>query len=91
MADKDPKIGDKATPRTDQDAWILDFALRRTMRHGKEFSDDKPLVGEPGKLRFSTSKEQTVADSGIKTASSQLSVSRGPTPMYSRAGSTVPR
>ena len=91
VADKESKAGDQAVPRTEQDSWILDFALQRTMRYGKEFSDDKPLVGEPGKLRYSTTKEQPIAASGLKAASSQLSASRGPTPMYSRAGSSVPK
>ena len=75
-------------PGSNQDSWILDFALKKTMRFGKEFSDDKPLAGEPGKLRYSITKEQPALAGGTKAASS---MSRGPTPMYSRAGSTAPK
>lgn len=89
--DQDSKSGEQAASERDQDAWVLDFALRRTMQYGKEFSDEKPLVGEPGKLRYSTTKDQPGNLNPNKTGASRLPNSRAPTPMQSRATSTVPR
>jgi hypothetical protein len=85
--EKESTAGEQVAPGTDQESWILDFALRRTMQYGKEYSDEKPLMGEPGKLRYSTTKDPAGTS---KQLPSQLSSSRNPTPAYSRAASAMP-
>lgn len=34
-------------------------ALQLTLRYGKQYADDAPLIGEPGNFRYSTSKDTT--------------------------------
>lgn len=39
------------------DERTLRAALQMTLRHGKHYGDDAPLIGEPGNFRYSTAKE----------------------------------
>lgn len=39
------------------DERTLREALQLTLRHGKQYGDDAPLIGEPGNFRYSTAKE----------------------------------
>ena len=69
----------------------LSQALQMTMRYGKEYSDEVPLMGEPGNFRFSKKPDQAPKASGaVPVASSQASGSRAATPAQSRAASVVP-
>lgn len=63
-------------------------ALRMTLHFGKEYSDDMPLVGEPGNFRFSKSKDAASQPSQTKGQSQTLSSPAG-TPSHSRAASVV--
>ena len=66
-------------------------ALQMTMRYGKEYSDEVPLVGEPGSFRFSKKTEPPPRPAGAtQVTSSQASGSRAATPALSRAASIVP-
>ena len=51
-------------------------ALRMTINHGKEYSDDMQLVGEPGNFRFSKNKDSaaTASQAKISTQASFTSV-----------------
>ncbi|ETI23646.1 hypothetical protein G647_05448 [Cladophialophora carrionii CBS 160.54] len=63
-------------------------ALRMTIAYGKEYSDDMPLVGEPGNFRFSKNKD-TAATAGQTKPQNQASSSPIGTPGHSRAGSVA--
>ncbi len=63
-------------------------ALRMTVNYGKEYSDDFPLVGEPGSFRFSKNKDATVTASQNKSQG-QTSSSPAGSPGPSRAASVV--
>ena len=62
-------------------------ALKMTVKYGKEYSDDMPLVGEPGNFRFSKSKDAAAAISQSKVQPKAASPSAA-TP-GSRAASVV--
>ena len=55
-----------------QTAWE---ALKMTVKYGKEYSDDMPLVGEPGNFRFSKSKAAVAATSQSKVQAKAASPS----------------
>jgi mediator of RNA polymerase II transcription subunit 6 len=63
-------------------------ALRMTIAYGKEYSDDMPLVGEPGNFRFSKNKDATATAGQTKAHGQTLSSPNG-TPAHSRAGSVA--
>ncbi|KIW70881.1 hypothetical protein PV04_03115 [Phialophora macrospora] len=63
-------------------------ALRMTIAYGKEYSDDMPLVGEPGNFRFSKNKDAAAAAGQTKGHGQTLSSPNG-TPGHSRAGSVA--
>ena len=90
-ADKPAEVAEPDKAQKDAESQTLLQALQMTMRYGKEYSDEVPLVGEPGNFRFSKKNEQTLKPSaGAAVASSQASGSRAGTPAYSRAASVVP-
>ncbi|KIW38548.1 uncharacterized protein PV06_09504 [Exophiala oligosperma] len=69
----------------ESDGRTLWDALRMTLQHGKEYTDDVSLVGEPGNFRFSRHREAA--------ASQSKSQPQGPstgTPIQSRAASVLP-
>jgi mediator of RNA polymerase II transcription subunit 6 len=77
---QDDTTGDSRT------AWD---ALRMTIAYGKEYSDDVPLVGEPGNFRFSKNKDISAPSSQVKGHQSQRSGTPTGTPGQSRATSVV--
>jgi mediator of RNA polymerase II transcription subunit 6 len=66
-------------------------ALQMTTRHGKEYSDEVPLTGEPGNFRFSKKGETGKKAAGAATvAPSVMSESRAGTPAVTRPPSRMP-
>ena len=78
----------QAHEETAGDARTAWEALRMTVNYGKEYSEDTPLVGEPGSFRFSKNKDTAVTASQTK-GQSHMSSSPTGTPGHSRAGSVV--
>lgn len=77
----------------DSSAKTLYDALQMTMRYGKEYMDDMPLVGEPGSFRFTKVKDSgNAATIGqLRAPPAQVSPSKVGTPApQSRAASPPP-
>lgn len=51
---------------TDSGGRTLYDALQMTMRYGKEYMDDMPLMGEPGNFRFTKQKDPATAPGQLK-------------------------
>lgn len=74
---------------TDTGARTLHDALSLSMRYGKEYMDEMPLMGEPGSFRFAKAKETGVTTSRLNPqTSNQANLSKVGTPVpASRAAS----
>jgi len=78
----------KSTGTIDDSARSLFAALNMSMRYGKEYMDDMPLVGEPGKFRFARGKDPSHAGQ-LNNQVKQTTSTNANTPAQSRAGSPL--
>jgi len=68
----------------------LSDALQMTLRYGKDYMDEMPLVGEPGNFRFSKPKDANASLGPTAQQRRQGSPSKIETPAQSRPPSAVP-
>ena len=62
----------EARPSAATDTQTLINAIRMTMRYGKEYMDESPLVGEPGNFRLSKQKQTLVSPTGADLPTARL-------------------
>lgn len=72
-----PSTDKKAAPK-DSSARTLYDALQMTMRYGKEYMDDMPLMGEPGNFRFTKQKDPATTATQLRAQTAAQSVTSKP-------------